>query len=121
MSTFAAQWRKIEIGGESGVRLYVRRDGQERYRSTRIFESGCKLWDCTSWPMEAAQPTSEEQAAIDWANLPEDAIVIKPHAVGTSPDTSLWLGDKRRAWLKEHGGIQPTVQAMIDKAMKRNP
>jgi len=40
---------------------------------------------------------------------------------GTRPDTSLWLGDERRAWLKGHGGIQPTIQAMIDRAMKRNP
>ncbi len=38
---------------------------------------------------------------------------------GTAPDTSLWLGDERRTWLKEHGGIQPTIQAMIDRAMKR--
>jgi len=45
----------------------------------------------------------------------------KPHAAGTAPDTSLWLGNTRRAWLKGHGGIQPTIHAMIDRAMKRNP
>jgi hypothetical protein len=44
------------------------------------------------------------------------------HKSGTPPDTSLFLGDARRAWLKErHGGIQPTIHAMIDRAMKRNP
>jgi hypothetical protein len=38
-------------------------------------------------------------------------------AAGTPPDTSLHLGDARRAWLKDNGGIQPTIQAMIDQAM----
>jgi len=41
------------------------------------------------------------------------------HKPGTPPDTSLHLGDKRRTWLQEHGGIQPTICAMIDRAMKR--
>ena len=118
MSNFAAQWRKVEIGGESGVRLFVRQDGQSRYRATRIFEFGGKLWDCTAWPMNKAKLTKDEQAAIDWANLPDDAIVIKPHAPGTAPDTSLYLGDKRRAWLKEQGGIQPAIIRLIDDAMK---
>jgi len=40
---------------------------------------------------------------------------------GTAPDTSLHLGDARRAWLKSRGGYQPTIRAMIDRAMKRNP
>lgn len=43
----------------------------------------------------------------------------KRRAVGTPPDTSLHLGDARRAWLKENGGIQPTICAMVDRAMKR--
>lgn len=38
---------------------------------------------------------------------------------GTAPDTSLCLGDERRAWLQKQGGIQPTIHAMIDRAMKR--
>lgn len=37
---------------------------------------------------------------------------------GTKPDTSLFLGEERKEWLREHGGIQPTIQALIDKAMK---
>lgn len=37
---------------------------------------------------------------------------------GTAPDTPLHLGPKRRTWLKEHGGPQPTICAMIDRAMK---
>ena len=118
MSNFAAQWRKAEIGGESGVRLFVRQDGQAHYRATRIFECGEKLWDCTSWPMSEARPTKEEQTAIDWANLPGDAIVIGPRATGTAPDTSLHLGQERRIWLKAHSGIQPTITRLIDDAMK---
>lgn len=50
-----------------------------------------------------------------------ESIAKSPSPSGTSPDTSIWLGDERRAWLKEHGGIQPTIQSMIDKAMRRNP
>lgn len=46
-------------------------------------------------------------------------IAIIPGAAGTAPDTSLFLGVERLAWLKEHGGIQPTIRAMIDKAMSR--
>lgn len=37
---------------------------------------------------------------------------------GTIPDTSLHLGDERRAWLQEQGGIQPTITRLIDEAMK---
>jgi hypothetical protein len=42
---------------------------------------------------------------------------IKFHAAGTAPDTSLHLGVERRAWLKDHGGIQPMINALIDAAM----
>ena len=37
---------------------------------------------------------------------------------GTAPDTSLCLGDERRAWLQKHGGVQPTIMRLIDDAMK---
>jgi len=36
---------------------------------------------------------------------------------GTKPDTSLHLGQERRAWLQKQGGIQPTINRLIDKAM----
>jgi hypothetical protein len=49
----------------------------------------------------------------------EPSARARRHVAGTAPDTSLWLGNKRRAWLREQGGIQPTIQAMIDRAMKR--
>jgi len=39
-------------------------------------------------------------------------------ARGTPPDTSLHLGEARLAWLKDRGGIQPTLIRMIDEAMK---
>lgn len=32
-------------------------------------------------------------------------------------DTSVKLGDARRAWLLEHGGYQPTIIRLIDEAM----
>ena len=37
---------------------------------------------------------------------------------GTKPDISLFLGDNRKAWLQAQGGIQPTIQQLIDQAMK---
>lgn len=40
-----------------------------------------------------------------------------PKRGGAKPDTSLWLGDDRKAWLREHGGIQPIIHALIDRAM----
>ena len=42
-----------------------------------------------------------------------------PHASGTKPDTSLFLGEERKRWLAEHGGIQPTIHRLIDEAMSR--
>ena len=39
------------------------------------------------------------------------------HARGTAPDTSLALGQARRAWLIRQGGIQPTVRCLVDEAM----
>lgn len=41
----------------------------------------------------------------------------KPHAPGTAPDTSLHLGDERKEWLRQQGGIQPTIIRLIDEAM----
>lgn len=38
---------------------------------------------------------------------------------GTAPDTSLFLGSERKTWLAAQGGIQPTIQRLIDEAMKR--
>ncbi len=39
-----------------------------------------------------------------------------PHASGTKPDTSIFLGEERKSWLKFQGGIQPTIQKLIDDA-----
>ncbi len=35
---------------------------------------------------------------------------------GTPPDTSIYLGPERRAWLKAQGGIQPTIHRLVDQA-----
>lgn len=45
----------------------------------------------------------------------------RPKAPGTRPDTSLFLGDDRKAWLQAQGGIQPTIQRLIDEAMNEQP
>jgi hypothetical protein len=38
---------------------------------------------------------------------------------GVRPDTSLYLGEDRRAWLQQQGGIQPTIQQLIDREMQQ--
>ena len=43
-----------------------------------------------------------------------------PHAPGTAPDTSLHLGADRKEWLRQQGGIQPTIIRLIDEAMRRD-
>lgn len=43
----------------------------------------------------------------------------KKRKPGTAPDTSLHLGQERRAWLKENGGIQPKIMELIDREMGR--
>jgi hypothetical protein len=35
---------------------------------------------------------------------------------GTAPDTSLHLGHERKNWLRDQGGIQPTIHRLIDEA-----
>ncbi len=37
---------------------------------------------------------------------------------GTRPDTSIYLGQERRAWLKAQGGIQPTIHRLVDEARR---
>jgi len=42
---------------------------------------------------------------------------IPRHASGTKPDTSLFLGPERKKWLTDQGGVQPTIQRLVDEAM----
>jgi hypothetical protein len=42
---------------------------------------------------------------------------VERTVAGTAPDTSLYLGAKRRRWLVDQGGIQPTIHQMVDEAM----
>jgi len=37
---------------------------------------------------------------------------------GTAPNTSLYLTDDQKQWLRDNGGIQPTIKRLIDEAMK---
>lgn len=59
-----------------------------------------------------------------WADMPKSfraklwCEAKPPHVPGTAPDTSLHLGNERRAWLQEQGGIQPIITRLIDDAMK---
>lgn len=53
----------------------------------------------------------------------EENINTPPHpprrAPGTAPDTSLHLGELRRAWLAKKGGYQPTIIRLIDAEMEK--
>lgn len=45
--------------------------------------------------------------------------MTKQKQPGTAPDTSLYLGEERKEWLKSQGGAQPVIQKLIDDAMGR--
>lgn len=49
-----------------------------------------------------------------------EAVLVTANAPGTPPDTSLHLGDERKEWLRQQGGIQPTIIRLIDEAMQSN-
>jgi len=48
----------------------------------------------------------------------EAAQAMAPRRGGTAPNTSLHLSDEQRQWLKQQGGIQPTIQRLIDERMQ---
>lgn len=54
-------------------------------------------------------------AGMDARQAEHDA--TESYISGTKPDTSLFLGDRRKRWLIEQGGIQPTIQRIIDNRM----
>ena len=71
------------------------------------------------WPFDTRKAALEFIALVDGGMSAREAAyqVSRPHASGTKPDTSLYLGEKRKAWLQANGGIQPTIQRLIDAAM----
>lgn len=57
---------------------------------------------------------------VDGGMRPDEAInELDRKQSGTAPDTSLLLGPDRRDWLQSQGGIQPTIQRLIDQAMQQ--
>jgi len=80
----------------------------------KLYESGASNMEAVVNQLRAEFKISAERASQAAAR----AARIKRHAIGTPPDTSLHLGDERRAWLKSHGGIQPTIAKLIDDVMK---
>lgn len=75
--------------------------------------------DCY-WYFKTRKAAQEFLILVDGGMEAEQAAyqVTEPYASGTRPDTSLFLGDERKHWLSEQGGIQPTIQRLIDEAMK---
>ena len=70
--------------------------------------------DCY-WPFKSRKVAAKFAALVDGGMDPHEAAFnVLRRTRGTAPDTSLYLGEERRAWLKERGGIQPTINQMID-------
>lgn len=71
------------------------------------------------WPFKTRKVAERFAALVEGGMDPWHAIneLDKPTS-GTAPDTSLFLGDKRKDWLAQQGGIQPTIQRLIDQAMQ---
>ena len=96
----------------------------------RIFHANGK-WIVDLGPEDVANPDcyfrfGSKQTAVRFAGLvdggmePDQAIhELDRRRSGTAPDTSLYLGTKRRSWLQAQGGIQPTIQRMIDEEIEK--
>ena len=74
------------------------------------------LSDCY-WPFKSRKVAAKFLALVDDGMDPHEAgFNVLRRTPGTAPDTSIHLGEERRAWLKEQGGIQPTIHELIDEA-----
>jgi hypothetical protein len=72
--------------------------------------------DCY-WHFKTRKTAARFLQLVDGGMEPHQAVAeLERKSSGTAPDTSLYLGQERRAWLAEQGGIQPTIQRLIDEA-----
>jgi len=70
------------------------------------------------WHFKTRKTAERFLALVDGGLDAHQAIYeLERRASGTAPDTSIFLGNERRSWLVEQGGIQPTIQKLIDAAM----
>lgn len=73
--------------------------------------------DCY-WYFRTSKAAAAFVALVDGGMRADEAAhEVVESASGTAPDTSLHLGSQRKQWLAEQGGIQPTIQRLIDGAM----
>lgn len=71
------------------------------------------------WKFHTRKVAERFAKLVEGGMDPQQAIneLNKPTS-GTAPDTSLFLGSKRKEWLAKQGGIQPTIRRLIDQAMQ---
>lgn len=71
------------------------------------------------WTFKTRKVAERFANLVESGMTPQQAIKeLKKPTSGTAPDTSLFLGDKRKDWLAQQGGIQPTIRRLIDQAMQ---
>lgn len=90
----------------------------------QALETPCDTFTPPSWIADAvAKGSLDDVAAMnriadEFYHLLKQGEYRPAPKGGSKPDTSLWLGPERKAWLKANGGIQPTIHALIDNAMQ---
>jgi len=76
--------------------------------------------DCY-WYFRTRKAAVEFLALVDGGIRAEEAAyqATESYASGTRPDTSLFLGQERKRWLSQRGGIQPAILQLVDNEMER--
>lgn len=110
----------------AGHELHLTEDMDDQERARALYDEIVVPLDTRIKTARKAKDTESLKAAL-LETIPVIAEMGEffPHVArpekqkgGTAPDTSINLGDERKQWLRDQGGIQPTIQRLLDAAMQ---